>query len=167
MRIYGENHFKKESVEFIRNEIIKHKPEVLIHELVFDANLSVTDVIEELKNCNGKGYCDRRFNKDIFELCAELRIPLLGCDLSEKELESLKGSRPEEVRKRFKLREERMVKMFLKYQGDRVICVVGDTHLRQGVSTVLGLPSPIVRAVEDKRLVATIIRTRAEYREFD
>lgn len=161
--ILGEAHTNKSSIDGIEKYIRANKPEILLHELCFNAELTVEQVKKELANCSGKGICDPRTNMDIFKLCSDLNIGLIGLDLGEEEYTTqLKGKSLSEG---FIIREKRMLHVLKKYQHRNVIAVVGDAHIREQ-RTPLVDNSPITVAVKNGSLVAEIIRVDKKYREF-
>lgn len=163
--IYGEAHFQKESLDFIAEEIRRIKPQVLIHELLNDAVLSVPDVRKQLAKCDGTDWCDPDVNQDIFKLASSLKIPLMGCDLSQAQLE-LNKKLP--LREQFALREKRMLEILRVIPNSRfarVVCVVGDIHLRTKSTPELGPASVIAEAVKNRSLKADIIRVDEQWRE--
>lgn len=163
--VYGEAHFQPESVDFIRTEIERIRPQVLIHELLYDAVLSVKDIRKQLANCDGRDWCDPQVNKDIFELAAKLRIPVFGCDLSKAQLEA---NRKLPLAVQFAEREKRMLEVLNIIPSSRfarVVCVVGDIHLRTQASPELGAASCIAVAAKNRSLKADIIRVNEQWRE--
>lgn len=166
--IYGEAHFQQASVKFIRDEIIRLKPRVLIHELVGDHAIAANDVDQHLRDCVIGGICDPETNRDIFEIASELKIPLIGCDLSVDELGSIKRL---SLEKQLALREKRMLEIIRisSYaagpKASNVVAVVGDIHLREKKNPELGYPSVIYSAVRAGTLKAEIIRCDKQWRE--
>lgn len=163
--IYGEAHFQPESVKFIRDEIERIRPHVLIHELVNDAVLSVRDVKAQLSHCDGKDWCDPDVNIDIFQLAAKLKIPLMGCDLSKAQLQ-LNKAYP--LAEQFALREKRMLEVLRVVPNSRfarVVCVVGDIHLRTKPNKDLGEASVLAQAIKSKSLKADVVRCPEQWRE--
>lgn len=163
--IYGEAHFQPESVKFIHAEIERIRPQVLIHELLNDAVLSANDVKIQLSHCDGKDWCDPRVNIDVFRLASRLKIPVFGCDLSQTELDSLRDF---PLAEQFARREKRMLEVMRVVPNSRfarVVCVVGDIHLRTKPSKELGDASCIAKAINNRSLKADVFRCREEWRE--
>lgn len=163
--IYGEAHFQPESVTFIQAEIERIRPQALVHELVYNAVLSVKDIRKQLANCDGQGWCDPEVNRDIFELADKLRIPVFGCDLSKEQLEA---NRKLPLATQFAEREKCMLEILhvISNMGlPRVVCVVGDIHLRTKANPELGAASCIAMAVKNRSLKADIIRVNEQWRE--
>lgn len=140
MIIYGEYHYQKESRDFIKNEILKIKPKIIVHELLFDYNIKKDDIQKHLDNSYIGGVCDPTLNQDIFEIALSTNSDLIGCDLSEKELLAIKDL-PLSIQ--FQLREKKMLNTInnvLKQSKD-ICIVVGDIHLRSFSCPELGSPS--------------------------
>jgi hypothetical protein len=163
--IYGEAHFQPESVKFIHEEIERIRPHVLVHELLNDAVLSYRDVKAQLAKCDGSDWCDPDVNRDVFQLAAKLKIPLIGCDLSHAQLEANKAF---PLAEQFAQREKRMLEVMRIVPNTRfarVVVVVGDIHLRTKPNKDLGEPSVIAQAIKNKSLKADVVRCRPEWRE--
>ncbi len=116
--IVGEIHTSQKSIKRVVELTEMFKPDILLHELLYDDLCMTPDVIKErLRKCRMGSLCDPRLNKDIYELGHRLELPLVGIDLP-------RGGT-------FRERETHMVsKIESWYRRHRVLVVVGDTHLR-------------------------------------
>lgn len=117
--ILGEIHTSKQSRAAIEQKIKEFRPDILLHELLYDDFCHTPeDTRQRLRSCRLGSTCDPRLNKDIYQLGLELKIPLLGIDLPQG------GT--------FRERETHMVNKIEGWfnRGFRMVVVVGDTHLR-------------------------------------
>lgn len=158
--IFGEAHFKAESVKSITDEIIKRKPKFVLHELIYNGIFTPSEAKRALAHCSGKGICDKDTNSDLFELAVKCDFTLVGCDLSIRDLEKYKN--PIDG---FRDREEKMVKVMKAYADMNAVAVVGDAHLRT-TSGPVGFESLIQKAIKDGALNAIVIRAPKKFREF-
>ena len=119
--VYGENHFKPDEVHFIRAQIIKNKPDIIVHEIPEDASFYKQHLP------NTKFYqLERGLDKNIYKYFKD--------DLVSQ----------------FKHREENMLRNIdfarsggLYNNGSKnITVVVGDTHLRTIETPELGKASP-------------------------
>lgn len=148
MIIYGEAHYQQKSREFIEKEILRIKPDIIIHELLFNYSINKNEVQTYLSHSGIGSICDTRFNKDIFELALKINSDLIGCDLSEEELINIKN---EPLSVQFKLREAQMLKTICKVAlyNLNVCVVVGDIHLRTFDCLELGDKSFLAENLKD------------------
>lgn len=152
MIIYGEAHYKQQSRDFISKEILRIRPDIILHELLFNYSIE-KDKIKHYLFHSGVGHvCDDRFNKDIFELALRVNSELIGCDLSEEELINIKK---EPLSIQFKLREAQMLKMIKEIASYNLnVCViVGDLHLRTFDCLELGAKSCLPEALKDFSII--------------
>lgn len=163
--IFGEAHFNHSDRLRITNEIRRIKPKILAHELLYeDVCYNSQEINKRLSNCKDGGICDPGLNKDIYLLGKELNMQLVGIDLNNSGAGSLE--------QQFKKREKHMVSMLEKLlvrseeNGDIIVAVIGDTHLRSIQTNELGPMSPILTKFKNNPLV-TIIRTDITNREID
>ena len=121
INVYGENHFKPDEVHFIRAQIIKNKPDIIVHEIPEDASFYKQHLP------NTKFYqLERGLDKNIYKYFKD--------DLVSQ----------------FKHREENMLRNIdfarsggLYNNGSKnITVVVGDTHLRTIETPELGKASP-------------------------
>lgn len=141
VNIYGEIHSDRDEVQRIYSEIDKFKPDVLLHELLYEDICLSRDVIKDrLTDCKIGSLCDPRFNKDIYEYGYTNNIPLIGIDK-----ENTNGS----IKEKFLSREEHMLLSIESYMKkySRIAVVVGDTHIRTKRSIALGESSIIYRTL--------------------
>jgi hypothetical protein len=102
LKAYGESHFNRKEVDWIRRQVIKEKPDIIIHELDYEdrdfykKHLPGVEVVAlEPKNVVGRKY-------------------------------------PKDLKQQFKIRENEMIDVLKKYINSpkKIIIVTGDTHLR-------------------------------------
>lgn len=152
MVIFGESHFDALSRNFIEQEIIKRKPAVIVHELLYDSYIKKQDIQLHLDSCSIGGVCDPLLNKDIFQLGLAVGADLIGCDLSQLEFLKIKN-KPLNVQ--FKVRELHMLKTIKHVlKREKNICVVvGDIHLRTFRCKALGAKSCLSNAFNDVEII--------------
>ena len=133
--IFGENHTKPNEIIRINNYIRKHKPDFVLHELLYSDKVSNRKIAKSrLDKCNDGYLCDPKLNKDIYKLAFELDIPFIGIDLDEN-YSNLS------LKQQFLLREKHMISIINKYKNKgNIIVVIGDSHLRQNKNKILGDP---------------------------
>jgi erythromycin esterase-like protein len=102
LKAYGESHFNGKEVDWIRQQVIKERPDIIIHELDYEdrdfykKHLPGVEVVAlEPKNVVGRKY-------------------------------------PKDLKQQFKIRENEMIDVLKKYINSpkKIIIVVGDSHLR-------------------------------------
>lgn len=152
MIIYGEAHYQQHSREFIEKQILRIKPDIIIHELLFNYSINKHAIQSYLSHSGIGAVCDTRFNKDIFELALKINADLIGCDLSEKELVDIQN---EPLSIQFKLREAQMLKIIkeVALYNLNVCVVVGDIHLRTFDCLELGNKSCLTEELKDFSIV--------------
>lgn len=127
--IFGEIHNNISSVEYIKNQIIRIKPEYILHELLYEDTCLDKETIQSRLDNNGiNELCDPRINKDIYEIGLRLNCKLIGI---AKEVNA------NSIQKQFKLREQHMIYIIKQYVSEYIMVVLGDTHLRSN-NTILG-----------------------------
>lgn len=147
--VFGEAHNNPENVAYINAKIREIKPTVILHELLYSDQALTADVIKQrLRQCKVGGVCDPRLNKDIYELGLEIGTALIGIDTVVRDTD---------LKRQFKKRETYMLEQIRKYLGSthNVVVVVGDIHLREQSSLMLGEPSVL------NQLTGSVIIERA------
>lgn len=156
MVIFGESHFDALSRNFIEQEIIKRKPAVIVHELLYDSCIPKKDIPIYLNSCSVGGICDPLLNKDIFQLGLAVGADLIGCDLAQSEFLKIKN---EPLSVQFKVRELHMLKTIKSVlKKEKNICVVvGDIHLRTFRCKILGAKSCLSNAFDGIEIIRASI----------
>ena len=139
--IIGEAHFVKEDKDFLEKVIKEFKPNYLLHELVGEITaLNRKEIKKYLDNCyernSGPIMCEPSLNGDIFKIAYKYNIALVGIDIDDYEGKIMEGL---SLKKKFLLRETRMVQKIKEYYNKgKIVVVVGDTHLRTIKTPELG-----------------------------
>lgn len=129
IRIYGENHFNPISINKINDSIKQFKPDILLHELLYeDECLTIDEIKNRLGDCKKGGICDPELNKDIYLIGLELSIPIIGIDNETY-------TKITDLNKQFKLREAHMLQKIQNViksdKYNKIAVVVGNIHIRE------------------------------------
>ena len=132
--ILGENHSDKHSKTTIQNIIKLWKPNLVLHELLFEDTLTNIKVVEKrLQDCADGHTCDPRINKDVYRLALDLvphGMKFYGIDLDEP---STRLTADKFFIKREKHMASEIFKHWSSNKSKRILVVVGDDHLRNEV----------------------------------
>jgi len=125
--VFGENHSNADEVNRIRQQVLKLKPDYVIHELDWE-------------------------DKDFYKKHGMKVLPLEPSNVEGRKL-------PKDLKEQFKIREKEMIKTIKKIKpGEKVVIVIGDTHLRTIQTPELGPASPLGPVL--KSLNAKISRSK-------